>query len=150
MCRRERWARLKVSSGLAPIRKLPASGVRFREPVIRRQSAASQWNFHFPQVKCENRLEHCALVHLSGHWPSTERLPGKVNQLFVDLSELIQQGRPADSKLQACMNRDHAWRAIGAQAHAEQSRWRRDGVGSRTESGLRRGLSWNTGQHDAR
>jgi hypothetical protein len=56
---------------------------------------------------------------------------------------------PKRSKPQACMKGDHAWRAIGAQAHAEEPGWRRDSVGSRTEPGLRRGLSWNTSQHDA-
>src|SRR5580700_1777376 len=37
----------------------------------------------------------------------------------------VKERRPAGSKLQACVKRDHAWRAICAQTDAEQpGRWR--------------------------
>jgi hypothetical protein len=50
---------------------------------------------------------------------------GATKRLVVALCELIQERRPAGSRFQACMKRDHAWRAICAQTDAEQpGRWR--------------------------
>ena len=52
-------------------------------------------------------------------------------------------------ELEAQLKGDHARGAVAAQADAEQSRWRRSGVGERAESGLRGGLAGDAGEDHA-
>ena len=47
------------------------------------------------------------------------------------------------------MKGDHARRAVAAEAYAEESRWRRGGIGEGAEAGLRGGLAGDTGEDHA-
>lgn len=107
-----------------------------------RKSALARWNRHRDEQRQASTAESTRALSQANESSSKGMSSTLLGGCYSEASPVAQslEQQISWSKLQACLERNHTWRAVSSQADTQQSGGRRSRVGKSTKSRLRVGL----------